>query len=46
MKITPAKAEYAGRIEEVFKDHVYNIGRSSELCGRYIIRSLNSRRKR
>ena len=40
-----AKAEYAERIEEVFKDHVYNIGRSSELCGRYIIRSLNSRRK-
>ena len=36
---------YAARIDRVFREHIYNIGRSSELCGRYIIRSLSRKRK-
>lgn len=36
---------YAARIEEVFRAHVYNIGRSSELCGRYILRSLGAKHR-
>lgn len=39
------RESYSVRIENAFKEQVYNIGRSSELCGRYIIRSLNSRKR-
>ena len=38
--------EYSKQIDGVFREHVYNIGRSAELCGRYIIRSVNSRHGR
>ena len=35
------KEEYSERIAKVFEEHVYNIGKSSKLCGRYIIKRLN-----
>ena len=31
---------YKKAIEQAYREHVFNIGRSSELCGRYVIRSL------
>ncbi|MBR6873799.1 MAG: hypothetical protein IKN17_09875 [Ruminococcus sp.] len=40
------REKYAAQIEKVRAAHLYNIGRSAELCGRYIIRSLNKKRGR
>ncbi|MBQ3843081.1 MAG: membrane protein insertase YidC [Ruminiclostridium sp.] len=37
------RERYAERIDAVYKDQIYNIGRSGELCGRYIIRSLGAK---
>ena len=34
------KERYIERIDKAFSAHMYNIGRSSEICGRYIIKSL------
>ena len=34
------KEEYSGRIAKAFEEHVYNIGKSSKLCGKYIIKRL------
>ena len=34
-------SEYSKQIESTFKEHIYNIGRSAELCGRYIIKRLS-----
>lgn len=34
------RSAYSERIEKVFREHMYNIGRSAELCGKYIIRTL------
>lgn len=39
-KMLKERSKYSERIEQVFKEHMYNIGRSSELCGKYIIRTL------
>lgn len=35
-----SQEEYSQRITQVLEEHMYNIGKSSEICGRYIIRSL------
>ena len=32
---------YSEMIGRTFRDHIYNIGRSAELCGRYIIKRLS-----
>ncbi len=37
---------YSEHISQVFEEHMYNIGRSSEICGRYIIRSLKKSNKK
>ena len=37
------KEKYSAHIGNVFTEQVYNIGRSSELSGRYIIRSLGAK---
>lgn len=36
------KDEYSERIAKVFEEHVYNIGKSAKLCGRYIMKRLGA----
>ncbi len=37
------KDQYRAAIEKTYHDHVFNVGRSAELCGRYIIRSIEGK---
>lgn len=37
------KEEYSERITRVMHEHLYNVGSSSEICGRYISKSLQNR---
>ena len=37
------RSQYSARIQKVIEEHMYGIGKSSEICGRYILRSLHSR---
>lgn len=39
-KMLRERSRYSEQIDRVFKEHMCNIGRSSELCGKYIIRTL------
>ena len=42
-KMLRDREEYAKTIEKTFTEHVYNIGKSSKLCGRYIIKRLTGK---
>ena len=42
-KMLAERDSYSKRIEETRNKHLYNIGRSAELCGRYIIRSISGK---
>ena len=42
-KMLRDREEYAKTIEKTFEEHVYNIGKSSKLCGRYIIKRLTGK---
>lgn len=44
-KMLAERSAYSERIEKVFREHMYNIGRSAELCGRYIIKSLSRKHR-
>ena len=39
-KMLDRRQTYSQQIESTFREHIYNIGRSAELCGRYIIKRL------
>ena len=39
-KMLDSSEEYQQRIIKVINEHLYNVGHSSEICGRYILRSL------
>ncbi len=40
-KMLREREEYSRKISEAYKEHVYNIGKSTKLCGKYIIKRLN-----
>lgn len=40
-KMLADREEYAKVIQKTYEEHVYNIGKSSKLCGRYIIKRLS-----
>lgn len=40
-KMLANREEYAKVIQKTYEEHVYNIGKSSKLCGRYIIKRLS-----
>lgn len=40
-KMLADRDEYAKVIQKTYEEHVYNIGKSSKLCGRYIIKRLS-----
>ncbi len=42
-KMLSNKEQYSRSIDNVFHEHIYNIGKSADLCGRYIIRSINKK---
>lgn len=37
------REEFSTQINNVFHEHVYNIGKSKKLCGKYIIKSIQSK---
>ena len=41
-KLTRFK-EYHDQIDKVFHEHVYNIGKSKILCGKYVIKSIQNK---
>lgn len=40
-KMLANREKYAKTIQKTYEEHVYNIGKSSKLCGRYIIKRLS-----
>lgn len=42
-KMLSDRSRYSKAIDDVFHENIFNIGRSSELCGKYIIRSLKNK---
>lgn len=40
-KMLADREEYAKVIQKTYEEHVYNIGKSSKLCGKYIIKRLS-----
>ena len=41
-KMLESREDYRQRIMKVINEHLYNVGHSSEICGRYIQRSLKN----
>ncbi|MBR1765123.1 MAG: membrane protein insertase YidC [Ruminococcus sp.] len=45
-QVLSEKEQYSKAIDKAFHEHVYNVGKSAVLCGKYIIRSINKRTNR
>lgn len=39
------KAQYREIIDKTFHEHVFNVGKSRQLCGKYIVKSLGGKKK-
>ena len=43
-KMLASRETYEARINKILEEHMYNVGHSSEICGRYILKSLKAKR--